>query len=225
MPRAVLFDLDNTLHDRDAGLVSFIREQFQVLELGVFGVDEAAWTARFVDLDDGGRVWKDRVYERLIEEFGLPFSVSGLLEQYVQGFAAQVTPRPGLVAGLSTLRDSGRVLGVITNGRTEFQMRTLRALGIEGFFDVCLISEECGFRKPDQAIFELALQRLGLVASEAWYVGDDPIADVDGAVEAGLRAIWFRTPRHRKPEVVHEEASSFEEITKIVLDSPYSSAR
>lgn len=197
----------------------FVRAQFQGLDLGVFGVDEAAWLARFVELDDGGRVWKDRVYERLIEEFGIPFSVEGLLEQYKEEFAEHVAPREGMLATLGRLRESGRMLGLITNGRTAFQMRTIRALGIEGYLDVCLISEECGLRKPDQAIFELALNRMGLVGSEAWYVGDDPVADVDGAVEAGLRAIWFRTSRHRKPAVSHEEAASLDEVTRIVLGS------
>lgn len=217
MPRAVLFDLDNTLHDRDLALDGFIRSQFQALQLGVFGVEEETWHRRFVELDDNGRVWKDQVYARLIEEFGIPFTAEGLLEQYELGFAAHVAPREGLVAALSVLRDSGRFLGVISNGRTAFQKRTLHALGIEGFLEVCLISEECGLRKPDQAIFDLALSRLGLVASEAWYVGDDPVADVDGAVEAGLRAIWFRTPRRAKPEVMHEDASTLEEVVQIVL--------
>ena len=219
MPRAIFFDLDNTLHDRDAGLDRFIRGQYHALQLGVFGVDEEAWRARFVTLDDNGRVWKDQVYARLIEEFGIPFTAEGLLEQYELGFAAHVVPRDGLIATFSALRDTGRYLGVISNGRTGFQMRTLHALGIEGFLEVLLISEECGLRKPDQAIFDLALSRLGLVASEAWYVGDDPNVDVDGAVEAGLRAIWFRTPRHAKPEVAHEEAGSLEEVARIVIDA------
>lgn len=216
MPRAVFFDLDNTLHDRDAGLDAFIRSQFQSLQLDIFGVDEEAWRKRFIELDENGHVWKDQVYERLIEEFGVPFTVEGLLEQYELGFAAHVVPHEELISTFSALRDSGRFLGVISNGRTDFQMRTIRALGIEGFLEVRLISEECGLRKPDQAIFDLALNRLGLVASEAWYVGDDPVADVDGAVEAGLRAIWYRTPRHSKPDVGHEEAANLADVVRIV---------
>src|SRR5205823_5289440 len=49
--------------------------------------------------------------------------------------------------------------------------------------------DECGVRKPDPAIFDIALERLGMDRKEVVHVGDDPILDVEGARAAGLRVI------------------------------------
>jgi putative hydrolase of the HAD superfamily len=67
---------------------------------------------------------------------------------------------------------------------------SLRVLGINTFFDVVVVSEEVGWRKPSPKIFEDALNRLGIEAKEAVYIGDSPIEDIKGAKEAGLKTIF-----------------------------------
>jgi putative hydrolase of the HAD superfamily len=52
-----------------------------------------------------------------------------------------------------------------------------------------VFSDECGVRKPDPAIFDIALERLGMDRKEVVHVGDDPILDVEGARAAGLRVV------------------------------------
>jgi HAD superfamily hydrolase (TIGR01549 family) len=67
---------------------------------------------------------------------------------------------------------------------------SLRRLGINTFFNVVVVSEEVGWRKPSPKIFEDALNRLGIEAKEAVYIGDSPIEDIKGAKEAGLKTIF-----------------------------------
>jgi len=57
--------------------------------------------------------------------------------------------------------------------------------------DVLVISEEAGLRKPDPAIFRLALGRCGASSAEAVMLGDSWGSDVLGARSAGVRAVWL----------------------------------
>lgn len=191
--RAVLFDLDNTLHDRDAGVRAFLETQHASLELAGHTVTLDRWTDRFVTLEERGRVWKDVVYAQLVEEFGLPQDANALLHSYESDFARYVVPHEGLIETLVALRHAGWRTGVLTNGRSEFQRATIAALKVEHLLDVVVVSEECGLRKPQREIFELALREIDCAAEESWFVGDDPAADVGGAVNAKMRALLFGT--------------------------------
>lgn len=55
-----------------------------------------------------------------------------------------------------------------------------------------LISEAEGLRKPETALFLRAADRLGVAPAQCLFVGDNPVADVMGAMKAGMRAVWFR---------------------------------
>ena len=96
-------------------------------------------------------------------------------------------------------------LGVVTNGPSAMQRRKLAALGIESAFDAILVSEEEGVSKPDPEIFRRALERCGVAAHEALFVGDHPVADIEGAHNAGLRVAWKFVP-YWPPVVSHAPA-------------------
>ncbi|WP_369678792.1 hypothetical protein [Planococcus faecalis] len=68
MIKVVIFDLDGTLLDRDSSLLAFVDEQYNRLDEHVKHVPKAFFSNRFIELDAKGYVWKDRVYQQLIEE-------------------------------------------------------------------------------------------------------------------------------------------------------------
>jgi putative hydrolase of the HAD superfamily len=87
-------------------------------------------------------------------------------------------------------------VGIVTNNAVAEQIEKLAHLGMTDWVDVLVISEEAGVRKPDAAIFRLALERCGASADEAVMVGDSWGADVMGARAAGIRVVWLnRTER------------------------------
>ncbi|MEM3697039.1 MAG: HAD family hydrolase [Candidatus Bathyarchaeia archaeon] len=82
-------------------------------------------------------------------------------------------------------------LGVISNFTyAPVIYAGLRKLGINHFFNVVLVSEDVGWRKPHIKIFQEALQRLKVKAEEAVYVGDSPAEDIAGAKKAGMKTIF-----------------------------------
>ena len=97
---------------------------------------------------------------------------------------------PGTEDVLKTLKDRGFILAVISNndGRTA---QKCEELGIDNYFDFIGDSTELGMIKPDSKIFHHTLKKLGLKRDEAVHVGDLWGADVLGAINAGLDAVWF----------------------------------
>jgi putative hydrolase of the HAD superfamily len=198
MIRAVFFDLDRTLLDRDVSFRNFVVSQHAKFKSALGRIPESVYVSRVTALDDRGALWKDKVYARIVEEFAVTdLSWQELLADFETRITDYYLPFPHLVEMLNTLRAAGYPLGLISNGREEFQMRTIRALGIEPYFDVILISEKVGLRKPDPEIFWRALRELQCEARHGVYVGDNPEVDIAGARRAGMKTAWKREAEYR----------------------------
>jgi putative hydrolase of the HAD superfamily len=92
-------------------------------------------------------------------------------------------------AALDALRDE-HALALVTNGASCLQREKLDASGLADRFDAVVVSGDIGKGKPDPAMFAAALRALGAEPGEAVMVGDSLRNDVDGALAAGLRAVW-----------------------------------
>ena len=53
-----------------------------------------------------------------------------------------------------------------------------------------VVSDDIGIWKPDARIFEYAMKKLGVTAQESLFVGDHPVNDIQGALGAGMSAVW-----------------------------------
>ena len=86
-------------------------------------------------------------------------------------------------------------VGLVSDGGGARQRAKLRAAGLEGLFEVVVISQELGAQKPSPRPWQAALRALGVPAARALYVGDDPVRDMVGARRAGLRTCWVARGR------------------------------
>ena len=215
MIRAALFDLDETLLARRDSLLAFLWSQWDK-ELSVQTVGKAAFTERFLALDDNGRVWKDAVYAQMVAEFSLAVPADTLLSGYIQNFPRFARLFPGAREALLALRDKTIALGIISNGRHDFQMSVIDALGLRPLMDVILISESEKLRKPDPKIFHRALAKLGVSAGQAVFVGDNPIADIEGARTAGMKTLWFQTAAFSSPIDADGVFGDFRDLDRMI---------
>jgi putative hydrolase of the HAD superfamily len=193
MIKAVLFDLDGTLLNRDASVEKFIDDQYARIKNWVGHITKEKYKSRFIELDCRGYVWKDKVYQQLVDEFEIKeITWDSLLDDYVDEFKNSCVPFPNLIGMLETLKRKSVRLGIITNGKGKFQMENIKALGIEKYFDTILISEFEGIKKPDPEIFKKSLKQLNALPSESIYVGDHPVNDIRASRNIGMKGIWKR---------------------------------
>lgn len=82
------------------------------------------------------------------------------------------------------------MIGILSNGFSDTQYKKLYHSGLEKFITRTIVSEELGVNKPDKRIFEYAVAETG-ATEPLLMVGDHPITDVLGAMQAGWNAIWY----------------------------------
>ncbi|MGD2185923.1 MAG: HAD family hydrolase [Desulfobacterales bacterium] len=102
---------------------------------------------------------------------------------------------PDAIPILSALKKN-KMLGLVSNfDHPPHVRRILSNHGLESFFDTIIISSEVGVKKPDPAIFMIALEQTGLSQDEVVYVGDTD-EDVAGAIAAGIQPIFIARAAH-----------------------------
>ncbi len=183
--RLVLFDLDGTLVDRQSAYGGAVADLCRRYGLGLEAED---WLiAELADRADAADFF------RLREAFGLQPSAADLWQEYVDLMAAAVTCRPEVLEGLARLRAAAWTIGVLTNGAGDIQRAKLAGTGLTDLVDGVAASGDLDIRKPDRRLFELGATRCGVsLADGGWMVGDNPVGDIGGGHQAGLRTIWLR---------------------------------
>jgi len=193
MIKAVLFDLDDTLTDRIASLSKYaalFHHEFADL-LGAVTVREIAST--LVVLDDHGYRPRDEVYAGIVEQlaWAYPPKISAIRDHWHTWFPQATVARNGLHETLAALTAVGLRLGIVTNGSVLIQSEKIAQLEIGHYFATVVISEAVHCKKPAPRIFQYALEEIGCLAEETFFVGDHPINDILGSVEVGLIPVWL----------------------------------
>ena len=195
-PKAILFDLDDTLWPIAPVIVQAeqtlhawlqqhaprVADRFSIDSLRQARLALLATKPEFhLDLGALRRAGLVSAFEDAGED------IDKVEHAMVHFFAARnaVVPYDDVIPGL--LRLKGRALiGSISNGNADLQ-----AIGLAHHFQVSVAAFQFGVAKPHAAIFHAACDQLGVSPADALYVGDDLLLDVQAAQRAGLRAVWL----------------------------------
>jgi len=195
-PKAVLFDLDDTLWpiapvilEAENILYAWLGqhaprvvERFTVVSLREARLKLLAERPEFaIDLGALRHAGLVAAFEQVGEDAG---KVELAMTEF---FAARnaVTPYDDVVPGLERLKQF-TLVGSVTNGVAD-----LHTIGLAHHFQASVAAREFGRAKPDPGIFLAGCAALGVEPGETLYVGDDLLLDVQGAQRAGLRAAWM----------------------------------
>ncbi|HKA25925.1 MAG TPA: HAD-IA family hydrolase [Gaiellaceae bacterium] len=214
MPEAVLFDWGDTLirfvYDEAlveaghrAGLAALGRDDVPEVERVATHFRERYeplfWAPGTVEeLEYPGLV------RQLLGDFGIEVDDEELT-RFLEAEHAAWDPARQIAANtpalLESLRGRGLKLGLVSNAFDPGWLlhRDLEQMGLAQLLDFAVFSSEVGKRKPHPAIFERALDALGVAAAESVFVGDRLYEDVRGANELGMttvQALWFRADEH-----------------------------
>jgi HAD superfamily hydrolase (TIGR01509 family) len=128
-------------------------------------------------------------FDARVEDSRMNMALNVFFEDYIDSLEL----RPCAEKLLKKARETCK-LGLISNFTyAPVVHKSLRRLGISGYFDVIVVSGDSGWRKPHRHIFEDALKRLGVKGEEAIFIGDCPLEDIKGAIDAGLKAVFVHS--------------------------------
>jgi putative hydrolase of the HAD superfamily len=127
--------------------------------------------------------------------------IDPFLERYSEIYMSDRRATLGTIKTLTTLREYGYKIGVVTNGGEEIQVPKLKEIGVEYLVDVLLSSGAVGFAKPAPEIFAKALERLQSKKEETIMIGDSLEKDIEGAMRFGMQALYY-APKLKETSVV-----------------------
>jgi YjjG family noncanonical pyrimidine nucleotidase len=199
--KAVFFDLDHTLWDFEKN--SALAFQY-ILAKNNIAVNVDRFVALHVPINAGyWKLFRDGLitqqqlrYGRLKDVFdALGYEVTDelifkLSEEYVATLPTNNHLYDGAVEILEYLKEKYS-LHIITNGFHHVQEGKIKNANLHPYFDTITNSDLAGCKKPHPGIFEYALRVSGANRSHSVMIGDCIEADVQGALNCGIDAIYF----------------------------------
>ncbi|MDP9184544.1 MAG: HAD-IA family hydrolase [Actinomycetota bacterium] len=175
--------------------------------------DNDLWTT---SPEASARFWKS-VYERMLDELEVGEPV-GLADALYETFTDRRNYAlfDDVAPTLDALDAQGLALGVVSNFEAWLE-DLLGSLGVRDRFGVVVISGVEGVEKPDEHIFTLALDRLGIGAEEVAYVGDNPEFDIAPARALGMTPVLIDR-RERFPDADGIRITDLRALTSLLRE-------
>ncbi|MGG1850466.1 HAD family hydrolase [Bacillus wiedmannii] len=190
----MLFDLDDTLLDRDKAVDNLFLLVLEKCYEDVSDTVKNNMLQKFKEYDkrEYGISNKTIVLESLFDEFA---PIYRLPHNYIQDFWNENFPTcfsidQNTIHFLNHIKSHFKI-GIITNGSTHRQKAKIINTNLNNYFDTIIISEEVGLSKPDKHIFELALNKLNVQPEDVLFIGDDLEKDIAGPQNANINGVWF----------------------------------
>ncbi|KMQ71969.1 YjjG family noncanonical pyrimidine nucleotidase [Chryseobacterium koreense] len=201
----IFFDLDNTLWDHRKNAYHTLKEiyraervkenhnlDFEDFHREYFTINERLWEQIRDGEIDKEYLRKHRFYDSFLF-FGI--DDFELAQTFENNFLDTILKYNDLVEGafeiLEYLSAKKYQLHILSNGFKEVTYRKCELSGIKNYFETITSADEINIRKPQPEIYEYALKKSGAQKEESMMIGDDWIADVEGAKSFGLKVVFF----------------------------------
>jgi putative hydrolase of the HAD superfamily len=222
----IFFDLDHTIWDFDRNAEETLHELYERYQLGDKGLPSSSVFIETYTRNNHqlwaeyhtGKITKDELretrFKRTFLELGLhpdllPLSFE---DDYVKLCPTKTNLFPHAHETLQYLQGK-YTLHLISNGFRESSEMKIEKTDIGRYFTHIIISENIGVNKPDKAIFEHALSLAGAEKYESIMIGDSLEADVYGALNFGIDAIYFNPDNALAPNDITLQINSLNELT------------
>jgi len=225
MIKHIFFDLDHTIWDFDRNAEETLTELYAQYQLESLGLRSSR---EFIDTytENNQLLWAEYHLGKITKEtlrserFSKTFIQLGIQPSHIpsqfEDDYVRLTPmRTNLFEGsekVLTYLQKKYTLHIISNGFKESTLTKMDKSGLNPYFANVIISEDVGVNKPDKAIFEYALRLASAQKEESIMIGDSLEADIRGAQDYGMKAIYFNPMNKEKPEDVLWQITHLEEL-------------
>ncbi len=225
----LFFDLDHTLWDFDRNAEETLLELYDTHGLENLGVKDfesfvftytrnnhELWGAYHRGEIDKAHLRATR-FKKTFVDLGLdPGAIPVDFEdEYLRVCPTKTNLFPDAIDVLQYL-SSRYQLHLISNGFFEATTTKIRGCDLERYFENIVISETLGVNKPDPAIFEYALSQAGCDKSSCVMIGDSLEADIKGALDYGMDAIFFNPLGKEVPAFVPRQIAALKELKDLL---------
>lgn len=226
----LFFDLDRTLWDFDKNSfeeLSFLYKKYKLHEKGISlvsefikvykQINEKCWEQYRLDLLSKEDLRDKRFYDTL-SYFGIENKQLSIQfgDDYVQNSPHRTCLIPGTIDLLENLHPHFK-MHIITNGFEEVQHIKLSNSNLSKYFHAVVTSEMAGAKKPSPLAFEYALNKANANVNESVMIGDDLNTDIKGAINIGMKTIYFNPHSVKHTYSTWKEVAFLNEINSILL--------
>jgi putative hydrolase of the HAD superfamily len=218
----VFFDLDHTLWDFEKNSAFTFQKLFKDYKVPI---DVATFLDIYKPLNLAywrmyreEKISKENLrYQRLKDAFdavGFEASddlINQLAIQYIELMPSFNHLFDGTFEILDYLKEKYQ-LHIITNGFEEVQSKKMKSANIEHYFNQVITSESVGVKKPNPRVFEHAVRVANATKENSIMIGDSLEADIEGALNYGLKAIYCDFENHKKESNAFITVNSLLEI-------------
>ena len=225
MIKHIFFDLDHTIWDFDRNAQETLMELYESYKLNELGLSSAEDFIATYTVNNHqlwaqyhlGKITKQALRE---ERFRKTFLDLGLQPELIptkfeDDYVAMGPTKTNLFESAEkvlTYLQNKYHLHIISNGFKEAVLTKMQVSNLNPYFKNVVISEDVGVNKPDKAIFEYALNLARAQKQESIMIGDSLEADVYGAQNFGIKAIFFNPLKAQKPNDVEQQIHHLEEL-------------
>lgn len=220
----IFFDLDHTIWDFDRNAQETLLELYEAYQLKALGLNSVDFIERYTANNHSlwqqyhlGEITKEKLRQDRFRNTFLELGVKPELipiefeEDYVRISPTKTNLFEGAEKVLTYLQNKYD-LHIISNGFKETTLTKMDLCGLNPYFTNVIISEDVGINKPDRLIFEHAITKADAKIEESIMIGDSLEADIRGAQNFGMKAIFFNPLNIAQPEDVEWQISHLEEL-------------
>jgi putative hydrolase of the HAD superfamily len=225
------FDLDDTLHEfrRSSGtatnkVLEEISNRFGALVPELKDEYSRVLREKTANAFSDGKTSFDYRRERftsVMAHFSLPQDdqfMDELLELYELTLMASLELKCGAIGLLSTLKDMGKKIVIMTEGPQDAQERTVQGLGISDYIDFLATTNYFGVTKTN-GLFPKVLEHLEISSGDIAYIGDNEQRDMEPAMAEGIFSIHLAETKHVSLNTFPPQVNTLNKLQYIVSDT------
>ena len=217
----LFFDLDRTLWDFETNSFNELINLYHCHNLHQKGISlEKEFVKVYKKINE--KCWEKYRLNELskenlrFERFKDTLEYFGIYNDYVNNSPYRTVLIPNAVELLTELKHNFQ-LHIITNGFQEVQHVKIDQSGLSKFFKIVVTSEMAGAKKPSPLIFNYALEKAGASIGNSVMIGDDLNTDIQGAINLGMKSIYFNPSEKPNNSNAWKEVVNLREIKNIFL--------
>jgi len=228
MKKHIFFDLDHTIWDFDRNAEETLNELYHTYKLRELGLESCSdFISKYTE--NNHQLWADYHLGKITKDFlrserfsktfiQLGVHPDAVPHQFEDDYVSISPTKTNLfedaVHVLNYLQQK-YTLHIISNGFKETTLTKMSLSNLNPYFENVIISEDVGVNKPDPIIFEYALDKAKAGKQESIMIGDSLEADIYGALNFGMEAIFFNPMGKEKPADVNKQITHLNELLKL----------